>query len=31
MLRPNFNVPFEVKVEQIPLTAQRLTTLVVFV
>lgn len=30
VLRPNFNVPFEAKVENIPLTPKRLTTLIVF-
>lgn len=31
VLRPNFNVPFEAKVEHIPLNAKRITTLIVFV
>ena len=31
VLRPNFNVPFETNVEQIPLTSQRIITLVIFV
>ncbi|MGX2987125.1 SLC13 family permease [Ursidibacter sp. B-7004-1] len=31
VLRPNFNVSFEVNVEQIPLTPQRLATLIIFI
>ena len=30
VLRPDFNVPFEVNVEEIPLTGKRITTLVIF-
>lgn len=30
VLRPNFNIKFEVNVESIPLTPQRLTTLIIF-
>lgn len=31
VLRPNFNVPFEAKVEEIPLTGKRIATLIIFV
>lgn len=31
VLRPNFNVPFEAKVEEIPLTGKRIVTLIIFV
>ena len=31
VLRPNFNVPFEAKIEHIPLTAKRIATLLIFI